>query len=265
MSGLTQRYISKELVHFVGRGMDAQRQFLLLQKILSDGWITHPPHNPNISGNLSVNTGVSISANEMYSPEITCFADIPVSDLSLHMEKYSPVGLSFSKEFIAEAGGVPVHYLPIDAQVKRVKNVDAEEIHKLTEEHGPEHLIEHLHEAVPKGRHFDEMLREYHELFSIFQKLAQKEDPSPGVSGLFKRVIELQRFFDFHIFSYFKFFDHRKPDDDPENFYFEREWRIVGNVNFTVDDVKTVFFPRRYSNEFREAFPKYAGQVIFTD
>ncbi|MEW9799171.1 abortive infection system antitoxin AbiGi family protein [Alteromonas sp. CYL-A6] len=265
MSGLTQRYISKELVHFVGRGIEAQRQFELLLKILSDGWITHPPHNPKISGNLSINAGVSISANEMYSPEITCFADIPVSDLSLHMDKYSPVGLSFSKEFIAEAGGVPVHYLPINAKVKKSKNIDTDEIRKLIEEHSSDALYERMYETVPKGQHFDNMLREYHDLFSIFQDLAKKEDPSPGVSGLFKRVIDLQSFFNFHIFSYFKFFDHRKSDDDPENFYFEREWRIVGNVNFNMEDVKTVFFPRRHSSDFREAFPKYSGQVIFTD
>ncbi|WP_301584685.1 abortive infection system antitoxin AbiGi family protein [Halomonas alkaliantarctica] len=265
MSGLTQRYISKELVHFVGRGMKAREQFGLLCKILSDGWITHPPHNPNISGNLSINSGVSISENEMYSPEITCFADIPISDLSLHMEKYSSVGLSFSKEFIADSGGVPVHYLPINTQVKRSKSLDGSEIHNLIAEHGAENLMDQMSEVIPKGQHFDDMLREYHELFSIFGELARKEDPSPGVSGLFKRVVELQRFFDFHIFSYLKFFDHRKSDDDPENFYFEREWRIVGNVSFSTEDIKTVFFPRCYSTDFREAFPGYAGQVVFTD
>lgn len=245
MSGLTQRYISNELVHFVGRGMESQRQFDLLCKILSEGWITHPPHKPNISGNLKVDPGVSISTNVMYSPQITCFADIPVSELSIHIEKYSPFGLSFSKDFITQAGGAPVHYLPIDSKVIIFKDCDKK--------------------VVPKGQYFDEMLQEYHKLFSIFVQLAQKVDPNPGVSGLFQRVIELQRFFDVHIFSYIKFFDHRKTDVAPENFYFEREWRIVGNVSFTMDDVKTVFSPRCFSNDFREAFPQYAGQVIFTD
>ena len=78
MSGLIQRYVSKELVHFVGRGMSSDNQFDLLLKIMNEGWITHPPHNPNISGNLSVNPSTAISQNEMYAPQITCFADIPV-------------------------------------------------------------------------------------------------------------------------------------------------------------------------------------------
>ncbi len=245
--------------------MELADQFDLFSKILRGGWITHPPHNPNINGNLRINSDVSISANEMYSPEITCFADIPTSELSLHMEKYSSIGLSFSKEFIAGAGGVPVHYLPIEANVKRSKNLTPEEIQKMIDDYGPESLVEMMDETVPKGQHFDEMLKEYHDLFAIFRRLERAYNPNPGVSEVSKRITELQKFFDFHIFSFFKFFDHRKIDDDPDNFYFEREWRIVGNLQFTAEDVKTVFFPSFYASVFRDKFPQYAGQVIFTD
>lgn len=243
MSGLTQRYISKELVHFVGKGLNQEQKISLLIKIMTEGWITHPPHNPNISGNLAVNTNDSISDNNMYSLEMTCFADIPFEDLSLHMEKYSSFGLSFSKDFIAQFGGVPVHYIAREAKVKG-------------------HLDEYV---ASKGQYFDEMLKEYHELFHIFGELARKKDPTPGVSGLFKRVIDLQHFFDYHLLSYLKFFNHSKQDKDPDNYYFEREWRVVGNVNFSVLDVKTVFFPSQYSGRFRAAIPNYKGQVIFTD
>ena len=111
MSGLTQRYISNDVVHFIGKGLDLDQQFRLLTKIMNEGWVTHPPHNPSISGNLSVNTSSTVSENQMYSPEITCFADIPLQELSLHMEKYSSVGLSFSKNFIAKSGGAPIHYI----------------------------------------------------------------------------------------------------------------------------------------------------------
>ncbi|MEZ8695126.1 abortive infection system antitoxin AbiGi family protein [Vibrio splendidus] len=265
MSGLTQRYISKELLHFVGRGMEADAQFELFANILSEGWITHPPHNPNVSGNLKINTGASISNNEMYSPEITCFADIPLEDLSLHMDKYSSIGLSFSKDFIAAQGGVPVHYLPTEATVKKLVDLSADRIQEILSSQGSDALTEHMYESVSKSQHFDEMLKEYHELFAIFRELAQKSDPSPGVSGLYKRVTELERFLAFHLFSYFKFFDHRKADDDPDNYYFEREWRIVGNLKFEIDDVKTVLIPSQYSRMFRDRFPQYVGQIVFTD
>jgi hypothetical protein len=265
MTGLTQRYVSSELLHFVGRGKDDDDQFRLFMNILDEGWITHPPHNPSISGNLSVNTNSDISNNEMYSPEITCFADIPLHDISLHMDKYSAVGMSFSKDFIASSGGVPVHYLPINSSVKRSKNLSSEDFQTIIAEYGHDSLMEHMYETVPKSLYFDDMLREYHKLFKIFNDMESELSTSPGVSELSKRIRELKRFFDFHIFSYFKFFDHRKVDDDPDNYYFEREWRIVGNLNFKVSDVMTVLFPRRYSSKFREAFPHYEGQVIFTD
>lgn len=98
-----------------------------------------------------------------------------------------------------------------------------------------------------------------------FKCLSRKEDGSLGKSSLFRRVVEFEKFLNFHIFSYFKFFDHSKTDDDPDNYYLEREWRVVGNVQFDSVDVQTVFFPSEYSKLFRENIPEYIGQIIFTD
>lgn len=241
MSGSTQRYISKELFHFVGRGFEQDHQFQLLLKILGEGWITHPPHNPNISGNLHINTSTQIGNNEMYTPEIVCFSDIPIQDIRIHINKYSAFGLSFSKQFIASKGGVPVHYVPQNGAVRE------------------------LYETVSTADYFNRMLAEYREVFRIFWDLARQVDPQPGVSGLFKRVIDLQRFFDFHIFSYFKFFDHMLDDDHEDNYYFEREWRVVDNVQFSLSDIKTILMPTRFSERFREKYPQYSGQVHFLD
>lgn len=252
MSDITQRYISKELVHFVGRGKSEKEKFQLLTRILNKKWITHFPHNPNISGNLSVNPNARISDNEMYNPEMTCFADIPIEDLSLHMKKYSTFGLSFSKNFIAEAGGVPVHYIPKKAKVKSF-------------EKGGEISLGHKELKTDKSDFYDKNIKEFHELFSKFSELADKTNEKPGVSELSLRIRDLERFFSFHIFSFFKFFDHSKLDDDQDNYYFEREWRIIGNLNFKISDIKTVFLPQQYAEEFRKSCPEFYGQVIFTD
>jgi hypothetical protein len=88
-----QRYISKELTHFVGQKLPEEVQYLKLVEILKSRWLTHPPHSPNISGNLQVNTKARISANEMYVPQVICFCDIPVDDLSIHINKYSRFGI----------------------------------------------------------------------------------------------------------------------------------------------------------------------------
>lgn len=237
MTSSSQKYISKELVHFVGRGSTQIEQFDLLLKILNEGWILHRPFNPNVSGNLTVNASASISENEMYAPEIICFADIPFQDLSLHMEKYSYIGISFSKELIVKAGGVPVHYLPKNSNVKRRRSINPEEMQKIISQYGYQSLSEHLQETLSKGEYFDQMLKEYHTLFDEFKRLARNASVSPGVSEIEKRIFSLQKFFDFHVFSYFKFFNHMKADNDSENYYFEREWRIVGNMQFSLNDV----------------------------
>ena len=267
MSGLTQRYISKDLFHFVGRGLKQDQQFNLLLKIVNEGWITHPPHNPNISGNLSTNISAKISNNEMYSPQIVCFSDIPIQDLSIHVKKYSAFGLSFSKEFVASKGGIPVHYIPQGGAVRKMRDLKPDEISKITSvsEHGIEKLLEHIYETASNADFFDEMLAEYHEVFRIFRDVALKIDPQPGVPSLYKRVRDLERFLNFHIFSYFKFFDHTLDDDHKDNYYFEREWRVLGNVKFSLSDIKTIFLPTQFSETFRGRYPQYSGQLIFVD
>ncbi|MEH6347760.1 MAG: abortive infection system antitoxin AbiGi family protein [Bermanella sp.] len=265
MTEIDQNYVSSELLHFVGRGMNENDQFDLFIKILTEGWVTHPPHNPNKSGGIYINTDAAISTNDMYSPQITCFADIPLHDISLHMDKYSAIGMSFSKDFIANAGGVPVHYIPTESSVTISKNLPPEDILKIFNKHGGDSLSKQMSEVIPKSKHFNEMLQEFHELFQIFNDMEKNQRTSRAVSKLSIRILGLQNFLERHIFSYFKFFDHRKSDNDPENYYFEREWRIIGNLNFEISEVKTVLFPRKFSSQFRNVFPYYEGQVVFTD
>ena len=79
------------------------------------------------------------------------------------------------------------------------------------------------------------------------------EQISPGVF----------RFLMFQIFCYFKFFDHDLPDDHDENYYFEREWRIVGNLKFTLNDIKRIIISEDHAKQFRNDIPDYCGQLSF--
>ena len=109
-----QRYISNELTHLVGRGLKSDKeQYDRLIKILTEGYITYPPHNKkDLNARcLSTHYTADFTKNEMYVPTMVCFCDIPVCDLSIHINKYSPFGLSFNKEFIARKGGGPVYYV----------------------------------------------------------------------------------------------------------------------------------------------------------
>ena len=79
-----QRYISKELTHFTGQGKRKESQYQLLIKILREGWIAYPKHNTETRVGLAINPNAKISQNEMYLPQMVCFCDIPVEDLTLH-------------------------------------------------------------------------------------------------------------------------------------------------------------------------------------
>lgn len=52
-----------------------------------------------------------IPPGELYRSQVVCLCDIPVSDLEIHMRKYSPFGLSFLKPFLVEKGANPVFYI----------------------------------------------------------------------------------------------------------------------------------------------------------
>lgn len=258
MAQAGQRYVSSELTHFVGRGLDEEQQYQLLLKILNEGWITHPPHDPNISGNLSVNTSSQMSSNEMYSPQIVCF-DIPIADLGIHVAKYSPLALSFSKDFIVQQGGCPVFYLPKQASVHVQKELSPEEEMRLLQEGGADALDEN----IGKGQYFDRMTDEYRALMQMFRSMIMQNKQSLGVPEEHRRLMKLESFINFHIFSYIKFFDHSCEDDQDDNYYLEREWRVIGNVKFDLNDIETVFMPKRYSQRFRADCPSYESQIIF--
>ncbi len=263
MTEVTQRYISKDLVHFVGRGLKEDEQYKLLIHIIQSGWLTHPPHNPNISGNLSVKANAKLSNNDMYLPQMICFCDIPTEDLSLHVKKYSPFGLSFSKNFISENGGNPVHYLSLKSKVRISKdNIEPQDRKKLDQEGK---RIESYFDHIDCGEYFDKMIVEYHDLFNLFRKLIEDNRKTTGVSPESLRLMKLHFFFGFKIFSYIKFFDHSLNDEHKDNYYFEREWRVIGNIQFSIENIKTVFLPEKYSKKFRSDLPDYFSQLIFMD
>ena len=68
-----------------------------------------------------------------------------------------------------------------------------------------------------------------------------------------------------YVFTFMKCFDAKRSFEDESNYYMEREWRIGGNVQFTLNDVARVFFPASYAKRFRVDLPSYVGQISFID
>jgi hypothetical protein len=65
------------------------------------------------------------------------------------------------------------------------------------------------------------------------------------------------------VFSHLKFFDGSTADEDPANYYMEREWRVVGGLTFELADVYRVLLPPEFAPSLRHDVPGYEGQVSF--
>lgn len=61
-----------------------------------------------------------------------------------------------------------------------------------------------------------------------------------------------------------KFFDPETTDTDPTNYYMEREWRLPGMFTFDLQDVSRIILPSDFARFFREDFPQYDGQLMFS-
>src|SRR5260370_30633322 len=120
-------------------------------------------------------------------------------------------------------------------------------------------------ESLGAGEYFDKMALEYHELFGLLDQRLMETRTTPGVPADVRRLWELRRFFDFHVFSFVKFFDHRLPDDHPDNYYFEREWRLIGNLQFEPGDIRTIVVPRSYAERLAADLPEYSAQRLLLD
>ncbi len=224
-----QRYVSKELTHFVGRSLRTNSErYEILHKILSEGWLTHAPHENRHSGNLIIKCDRDFSSNEMYYPETICFCDIPVDDLDIHVKKYSQFGLSFLKSYLVSKGANPVFYL-----------------------------------SSKSMRNGESLANEYDKMIKIFQKLCHDQQCAPKDPAKNHEYRKFISFLNFYIFSFVKFFKYDYPDDSEKNYYMEREWRLRGNLTFDLKKVHRVIIPKAYARRFRKDFPHYSGQLVF--
>src|ERR1700682_692447 len=111
-----QRYVSKELTHFVGKTLKSEDdKYRALLQIVSSGYLRPSSSVSSISEHsfgYSINFVKSFSENAMYNPDMICFCDIPVQDLMIHQRKYSKFGISFLKSFLITKGTAPVFYIP---------------------------------------------------------------------------------------------------------------------------------------------------------
>lgn len=241
-----QRYVSTELHHFVGASLrDDDARYTLLLKILDEGRLRPGPlpgvstPEQDSSGTAFVVRPAEADSGEMIRAEIVCFCDIPADDLGLHVEKYGPFGISFQKPFLCQQGANPVYYVARDARA----------------------VLSRERENDTFGRLFTQEIRRF---LGRNPRFAPRDR-----EGAWRDAYALHTFIQTYVFAFVKPFSVTRadgepvPDDDPQNVYMEREWRVLGSVRFDLSDVSRITLPKEYAKRLRSDCRDYYGQVTF--
>ena len=240
-----QRYVSRELTHFVGRSLqeDDERYALLTQVILREGQLGRSdPEHPSGSGfTLRILGDADPLSNSMYDLPMVCFCDIPQDDFEIHMAKYSQFGIAFQKSFLVGKGARPVFYIP-----------------RPLPDRGSAYLSDFQYLS---------------NLNNVFAELVQAAGPNPdkpspcteGIRALVSKLSFPMSRLNLDVLSFIKFFDCQASDADPSNYYMEREWRVQGTMSFSLKDVSRIVLPTSFAVRLRQDVPNYVGQLMFAD
>jgi|BarGraIncu01122A_1022018.scaffolds.fasta_scaffold02578_1 Putative abortive phage resistance protein AbiGi, antitoxin len=253
--GAMQRYVSKELTHFVGKNLRKEimdknqrreEQYNILLKIIKEKCISYHPHFPDeppTTRRTRIVYPGNFSNNVMINPSMVCFCDIPIEDLGIHIRKYSHFGLSFQKSFLIKKGATPLLYVERNSAFI----------------------------STFRSEYFDEMVKLYFEscssIGSLHDLIKNESNPEEFIKMVESTPKECDKISGFilYLLSYIKFFDSSKSDDDEENFYMEREWRSPCYILFEIADICRIILPSSYSKRFRNDVPGYVGQITFSD
>jgi hypothetical protein len=227
---IAQRYVSPYLTHFVGRRLNGdESRYACLVEIIMSGKLVAPglsslelgslevggPEGWIVKTTRTVNFRTPLSGNERYVSSAVCFCDIPEEHIWLHAEKYSQFGLAFQKHFLAGQGARPVWYIPRQALVDQRVGQENERTSAEVFDKAESDFCTRILGLLPK--------------------------PKPG--GAWSSKGDFEKWMEHHVFPFMKFFDLGRNDHDPDNFYMEREWRLVGVATFVLQNIVRVFVP----------------------
>lgn len=242
----SSQYVSDELFHFVGRNERTQdAQFSVLVKILKTG-LLQSSECPDPFSELK--TGSRLLAGELTRVPAICFCDIPRQSLGLHVKKYSAFGLSFSKSFLSSKGARPVFYIPLRSTV--------------SQGHGN------------RGQEFPKNMRTLLNALWRLQDIKKdknwnKRIDDSQIRQLVSTATNQSAFLTREVFQFIKVYDDELEEAHEKNYYMEREWRIVENLeqtrlNFSLDDVKAVMVPFMFQLRLPAEIPDLSGKIVAT-
>jgi hypothetical protein len=287
-------YVSEELTHFVGAGLltDEARYDLLAKTIIASGTlldhryegiqktplINHGVRKKNGTVErqnyypdpyFEVNVDADMRSNMFVDPERVCFCDIPyepIEHFRIHTAKYMRFGIAFKREFLIAQGANPVFYIANSAATQLRVTGDGESPDFFADQS----IKSLITNSWDRQDFFDELRRRVLNAIDVSQTTWEQmaKTYQSGITNAVAMKARLYEVIDFpvglfaYVFGYTKFFDPRLSDEDPQNFYMEREWRVLGRVRFKTQDVARLFAPPTFAARLRDDVPGYAGPIV---
>ena len=75
------------------------------------------------------------------------------------------------------------------------------------------------------------------------------------------QVSALQNELEFQAFGQLKFFTAGLAENDPDNFYMEREWRVPEGLAFAMNDIERLIMPREFGPSRVLGMPAFARRI----
>jgi hypothetical protein len=194
---------------------------------------------------------------------MVCFCDIPFGELGIHCAKYGRFGLAFEKSFLIDQGAAAVSYVPLNGPIFTQLDEYIPETGATNWQQAAKGPRSELLEGVVHTHHW----LQYQEVFlleSVMRGATKLEEVDKIVKDL-RNLIFYQVAVEAFLLGYIKFFDSSLPEDDPNNYYMEREWRVTGKVRFKPTEVAKVVVPSTCADAARRELSEIADRVMVLD
>lgn len=255
-----QGYISDELSHLTGYGKSQDAALEILRKILGSCRLgkSLSTEDSRFAGLPEGIVGIHrdwkpARSHEFFFGDVVCFCDIPRSELGVHSAKYGYHGVAFKKSFLVKLGANPVFY------------VDQNSIAHFSA------LPHEFRDAARDGRSFEGldkwsgrwqgMLEVLPKLKRVFHPILPGAKLEPWAREQFEGLNLLLDVVQMNMMVFMKGFDSSLPQDHLENYYMEREWRLIGPISFELSDLAYVYAPAHHVTNLINEFPILEGKI----
>jgi hypothetical protein len=237
-----EKYTSDELFHFVGwrNPGDSKKNYETLYKILKNKCISHWPHLNNWGETrILIDWEADLLRGELVVPTVTCYADIPFESLATHTKKYGQFGLAIDRDILAYYGARPVTYMPYNPSDTASSVFGRSLINRLFRgAESFENLVVKKLGSRPKTTNTG----------------TPATTPEAAISEISTLMIK-------DVLAFVKPFALTRVEQDPANYYMEREWRKYGNLLFRAEWVKRIVVAPDYVDTVKADVPEFADRV----